>query len=121
MWQGGGVLFLIAQMSQDSIDDVLVLNAGDNFYGSTATTANLDIDIEYTFQSLSPGHRGMLFGGSANLRIFNLLHTFTALCWRDQPATVVIRCENVMVTGEVNPRTFDLPIMRILESPLGSL
>ena len=29
--QGGGVLFLIAQMSQNSIDDVLVLNAGDNF------------------------------------------------------------------------------------------
>ena len=94
-----GVVFVLLKMGQDPVDDVLVLDASDDFDRSTATTANLDIDIEYTFQSLGPGHRGMLFGGSANLRIFNLLHTFTALCWRDQPATVVIRCENAMVTG----------------------
>jgi len=33
----------------------------------------------------------MLFGCSANLCIFNLLHTVTALCWRDQPAAAMIR------------------------------
>jgi len=29
--QGGGALFLIAQMNQNSIDDVLILNASDDF------------------------------------------------------------------------------------------
>ena len=67
-------------------------------------TANLDIDIEYALEPLSPGHRGMLFGGRANLRNFNWLHTFTALCRRDQPAAAMIRSENAMVAGEINPR-----------------
>ena len=42
MGQGGGALFLIAQMSQNSIDDVLVLDAGDDSDGSTAAGAGLD-------------------------------------------------------------------------------
>jgi len=50
-------------MSQDSIDNVLVLNTGDDFYRSTAMTANLDIDIEYSLESLGPGHRDVSFNG----------------------------------------------------------
>ena len=56
-------MFLVAQMSKDSIDDVLVLNEGDNSYGSTAMTANLNIDIEYALESLGPGHRDVPFSG----------------------------------------------------------
>ena len=31
MWQSGGVLFLALKMSQDPVDGVLALNAGDDF------------------------------------------------------------------------------------------
>ena len=44
-------------MSQNSIDNVLVLYAGDHFEGSAAATANFNIDIEYSFESLAPNHR----------------------------------------------------------------
>ena len=102
MWPRGGVQFLIVKMSQNSIDDVLIFNAGDDLYRSAAPTANFYIDTEYALEPLSPGHRGMLFGGRANLRIFNWLHTFTALCRRDQPAAAMIRSEDAMVSREVD-------------------
>jgi hypothetical protein len=53
-------LFLLSKMSQDAIDDVLVLNTGDDLYRSTAMTANLDIDIEDALESLDPGHRSVI-------------------------------------------------------------
>ena len=56
-------MFLFAKMSQDSIDNVLVLNTGDDFDGPTAMAANLDIDIEYALESLGPGHRDVPFSG----------------------------------------------------------
>ncbi|WP_415354848.1 hypothetical protein [Halioglobus sp. Uisw_031] len=39
-------MFSLAKMSQDSIDDVLVLNTGNDLYRSSAMTANLDIDVD---------------------------------------------------------------------------
>ena len=56
-------MFLVAQMSQNSIYDVLVLNTGDDLYRSTATTANLDIDIEYAIESPGPRHCDVLVSG----------------------------------------------------------
>lgn len=50
-------------MSQDPVDDVLILNARDGFDGPSAPTANLDIDTEYALEPLNPGHRGMPFNG----------------------------------------------------------
>ena len=49
-------------MSQDAIDDALVLNTGDDLYRSTAMTADLDIDIdiEDSLESLGPGHRSVI-------------------------------------------------------------
>jgi hypothetical protein len=43
VWQSGGVLFLALKMSQNPLDDVLILNAtvrriDDDFDGSTAAT-----------------------------------------------------------------------------------
>ena len=49
MGQGGGALFLIAQMSQNSIDDVLVLDTGDDPGRSAAAAADVDVDTEHTF------------------------------------------------------------------------
>ena len=52
-------------MSQDAIDDVLVLNTGDDFDGPTTAIANfnVDIDIEDALESLGPGHRDVPFSG----------------------------------------------------------
>jgi hypothetical protein len=36
-------------MSENSIDDVLVLNAGDDPYRTTAAATDLDVDTEHTF------------------------------------------------------------------------
>ena len=47
-------------MSQKPVDNVLVLNTGDDFDGPTAMAANLDIDIE---DSLAPGHCDVPFSG----------------------------------------------------------
>ena len=46
MGRGGGVRFLITQMSQNSIDDVRAFDTRDDSGRSTAATADLDIDIE---------------------------------------------------------------------------
>ena len=42
MWQSGGVLFLALKVSQDPVDDVLLLDPYDDFYRSAVATANLD-------------------------------------------------------------------------------
>ena len=39
-------LFFLAKTSEDAVDDVMVLNTGDDRNRSIAMTANLDIDIE---------------------------------------------------------------------------
>ena len=41
---GRGVLFLLAKMSQDSVDDVLIFNASDDFQRPATATAELNID-----------------------------------------------------------------------------
>ena len=49
------MLFLLAKMSQDPVDDVLLLDASDNSDSTSAATANLNVDIEHTLESLGPG------------------------------------------------------------------
>ncbi len=49
MWQGGGVLFLIAKVSQYLVYDVLVFDASDHPQRTTAAAADLDVDTEHTF------------------------------------------------------------------------
>ena len=50
-------------MSQDLVDDVLVFDAGDDSGRATAATTNCNIDIEYSLESLGPGHRDVPFSG----------------------------------------------------------
>ena len=52
---GRDILFLLAKMSQDPVDDVLLLDASDDFDSPPAATANLNVDIEHTLESLGPG------------------------------------------------------------------
>jgi hypothetical protein len=46
---GGSALFLIAQMREDSVDDVLVFDTRDDSDRSTAAATDLDLDTEHTF------------------------------------------------------------------------
>lgn len=50
-------------MSQDSIDDVLILNTSDDSDRSAAAAADFNVDIEYALESLGPGHRDVAFSG----------------------------------------------------------
>jgi hypothetical protein len=59
--QGGGALFSIAQMSQNSIDNVLILDAGDDTGTTTAAAANVDVDSEDALQNLINPLRLLLY------------------------------------------------------------
>ncbi len=61
MGQGGGALFSIAQMSQNSIDNVLILDAGDDTGTTTAAAANVDVDSEDALQNLINPLRLLLY------------------------------------------------------------
>ena len=54
MWKSWGVLFLAFKMSQDPVDDVLILNASDDPDRASTASTDLDVDIEYSLESL--GH-----------------------------------------------------------------
>jgi len=41
-------------MSENLVDNVLVFNAGDDLYRSTATATELDVDAEDALEPLSP-------------------------------------------------------------------
>ena len=56
-------MFLLAQMSQNPVDEVPGLNTGDDLERSTAMTANLDIDIEDALESLGSRHRDVPLSG----------------------------------------------------------
>ena len=61
MRQGGGDLFLIAQMREDSVNDVLVFDAAvrrsdDDADRSTAAATDLVVYTEDAFKALHPGH-----------------------------------------------------------------
>jgi hypothetical protein len=50
------VPFFLAQVGQDSINGVLVSNAGDNLHSTPAPAAGLYVNIENTIQALCPCH-----------------------------------------------------------------
>jgi hypothetical protein len=62
-WRGSRGEFLIANMSEDSVYDVLFLNTCDNSDRLTTATADLDVYIKNAFKALSPGRSGMTLGG----------------------------------------------------------
>ena len=57
-----GCVFLVAQVGQNVVDNVMVLNAGNDLYRLTAAGADRDVYIEYAFEPLSPGHRSVTLG-----------------------------------------------------------
>ena len=98
MWQSGGVLFLALKMSQNPLEslprfigyDVQILNASDDFDSPPAATANLNVDIEHTLESLGPGHSSMALGRCPYYRICTRLKCLATSGRSDFPAPAVI-------------------------------
>lgn len=88
-------------MSQDPVDDVLILNASDDFDVPATATTNFHIDIEYALESLGPRHRNVSFSGSANFSIGESLHSFAAFGWCDHPSPAVIGSQDAVVAGHM--------------------
>ena len=59
VWQSGGVLFLALEVSQNAIDDALVLDARDHFGRASTASTDFNVDIEYSLESLGSGHSRM--------------------------------------------------------------
>jgi len=57
-----GELILVAQVGQNPVDNILLLYTGNDLYRSTAAAAGFNVDIEYSLESLRPGHRGVTLG-----------------------------------------------------------
>ena len=103
-WPGRDILFLLAKMSQDPVDDFLLLDASDDFDSPPAATANLNVDIEHTLESLGPGHSSMALGRCPYYRICTRLKCLATSGRSDFPAPSVVRCQDAVVAGEVDTR-----------------
>ena len=68
-WPSRRFLFFLAQVVQDPVNGLLVFNAGDDPDRTTAATADFDVYIEYSLESLSPGHGGMALGDCFVIRM----------------------------------------------------
>ena len=64
-----GLSHLRIQVCEDLIDDVGILDAGDDPHRPAAGRAGLDVDPEHPLEALRPGHRGTAFGRRRLLRI----------------------------------------------------
>lgn len=85
------------------LDNVLVLNAGDDSGRATAAAADLDVYIEYALEPLRPGHGSMLFGGCADFCVGDGLDAFPTPRRRDLTAPAMVRGKDAVVAGEVDP------------------
>jgi len=64
MWQWLAGLGPLFEMLENPSDDDRVFDKGDHLDGTAALLAGFDIDLEYAFKALSPGHGAMaLLGG----------------------------------------------------------
>ena len=102
MWQSGGVLFLALEVSQNPVDNVLVLNTTDDPDRAFTASTDLDVDIEYSLESLGPSHSSMALGRCPYFRIC-ARHKCLATSGRsDFPAPAVIWGKDAVVAGEVH-------------------
>ena len=102
MWQSGGVLFLTLKMNQDPVDNVLVLNTTDDPDRASTASTDLDVDIEYSLESLGPSHSSMALGRCPYFRICARLKCLATSGRSDFPAPAVIWGKDAVVAGEVD-------------------
>jgi hypothetical protein len=77
--RGFGLSRLRIQVCEDLLDDVGILDAGDDPHRPTAGRKGLDIDPEHPLEALRRGHRGAAFGLRRLLRIRNETRAADAL------------------------------------------
>jgi hypothetical protein len=102
VWQSGGVLFLTLKMNQDPVDNVLVLNTTDDPDRASTASTDLDVDIEYSLESLGPSHSSMALGRCPYFRICARLKCLATSGRSDFPAPAVIWGKDAVVAGEVD-------------------
>ena len=89
-------------MGQDPDDDVLVFNTSDNSARSAAATADFNVDIEYSLESLGSGHSSMALGRCPYYRICTRLKCLATSGRSDFPAPAVIWSQDAVVAGEID-------------------
>jgi hypothetical protein len=102
VWQSGGVLFLALEVSQNPVDNVLVLNTTDDPDRASTASTDLDVDIEYSLESLGPSHSSMALGRCPYFRICARLKCLATSGRSDFPAPAVIWGKDAVVAGEVD-------------------
>ena len=95
-------MFLALKMSQDPVDNVLVLNTTDDPDRASTASTDLDVDIEYSLESLGPSHSSMALGRCPYFRICARLKCLATSGRSDFPAPAVIWGKDAVVAGEVD-------------------
>jgi len=98
--QGG----LSLQVIEDLLDQHRVFDAGNDLDGAAAFTTGLDVDIEYTLQSLRPGHRCPALSGRL-VRCFIGHSGFVALAsprGRYHCTVLAVRREHAMKASQID-------------------
>ena len=107
LWQVGERLrgSLAFEMFEDLFDHHRIFDTGDHLYRTATGRAGLDIDIEYTLQTLGPGHGSTTLGRSSLLfSVFILLlFSLAPLGWRHQGPMSAVRGKHAMKTCQVDP------------------
>jgi hypothetical protein len=95
-------VFLTLKMNQDPVDNVLVLNTTDDPDRASTASTDLDVDIEYSLESLGPSHSSMALGRCPYFRICARLKCLATSGRSDFPAPAVIWGKDAVVAGEVD-------------------
>ena len=91
-----GKELLAPKVTQDPVNDLGLLDAGDDPHRAAALLTDLDINPEHTLESFCPGHGATLLRfGFGHRR--NTGDTLTAPRWRYLCAKVAVGCEYSMV------------------------
>ena len=94
-------------MIQNLLNDHRILHAGNDPHRPLALLAGFDVDIEYPFQPLGPGHGGMTFRRCLVVRVGffpGLLAPLTPPSGSDQRPVLAVGGEYPMKSCEVDSR-----------------
>jgi hypothetical protein len=100
MFPGDGGGFL-REVGEYLMDDVGVVDSGDDLHRALAVGAGLDVDVEYALQALRPGHGGAGFGGGFCFGGAGTL-AVAALSLRDVGALMMVRGKDAVIAREVD-------------------
>lgn len=90
-------------MIQNLLDGQGVFNAGNDAHWALTFLASLDVDMEYPFQALGPGHGHVALGEAAIIRfLISLLATLAPACGCDQSSMFAIGSEHAVESSQID-------------------